>query len=221
MASSRASVFTLRLAAVVIALLGAGAVAQTDRRNLPIEFAQKSLEIDLATNDAVMHDLVITQGDVRIEAAEARVSGGLDTKNSRWTITGNVRIKAEGGSLRSDRAVISFNDNVITRATITGAPAEFEQMRAGSADPARGHAKTIDYELDTGNVSLREGAWLSVGCTEMRSDELVYNIRTQRVRGQALAGGTVGSDGRPRFTVQPGGTSASGNPCSVKTEPKP
>jgi len=41
-----------------------------------------------------------------------------------------MRIKAEGGNLKSDRAVISFNDNVITRATITGAPAEFEQMRA-------------------------------------------------------------------------------------------
>jgi hypothetical protein len=53
----------------------------------------------------------------------------------------------------------------------------------------------------------------------MRSDELVYNIRTQRVRGQAAAG-TTGGDGRPRFTVQPGGTSSTGNPCP-KLTPKP
>jgi lipopolysaccharide transport protein LptA len=92
---------------------------------------------------------------------------------------------------------------VITRATITGAPAAFEQMPKANAEPARGHAKTIDYEIGTGNVSLRDGAWLAIGCQEIRAEELVYNIRAQRVLG----------DGRPRFTVQPGGTSSTGVPC--------
>jgi lipopolysaccharide transport protein LptA len=216
MAHSRPSAPTLRLIALCLALLGAAALAQNDRRNLPIEVMQKSLEIDLATNNAVLQELVITQGDVRIEAAEGRVSGGLDFKNSRLDISGNVRINSDGGNLKSDRAVISFKDNVITRATIDGSPAEFEQIREGDGQSARGRARTIDYDLGNGTVSLREGAWLLVGCLEARSDELVYNIRKQRVQGRASAG----SDGRPRFTVQPGGTSSSGKPCA-KVTPKP
>ena len=96
-----------------------------------------------------MHDVTISQGDLKIRADRASVAGGLDYQNSKWTISGDVRINAQGGSLQSDQAVVTFSDNVITRATITGAPAKFEQQREGGAEPARGRANTIDYETAT------------------------------------------------------------------------
>lgn len=216
MALSRLSSLAPALAATCSLLLGAAAVAQDARRELPIVVDAKPVDINLGNNNARFKDIVISQGDVRIEAAEAQVEGGIDFKNSQWTISGNVRITVEGGKLTSDRAVISFIDKVISRATITGTPAEFEQQRPGSALPARGRAQTIDYEINSGDVSLRDGAWLSDGCNEIRGEKLVYNIRAQRVKGQAAPGG----NDRVRIVVQPG--SESGNPCAKpSTQPQP
>ena len=53
-----------------------------------------------------------------------------DFKNSRWTFDGNVRINADPrGNLRSDEAVVEFEDSQLKRATATGNPAEFDQDR--------------------------------------------------------------------------------------------
>ncbi len=81
--------------------------AQAPCANQEIVVEAKPLEVDYRNNNAVLRDVVITQCDMRIEAAEARVTGGLDFENSHWTISGDVRIKAEGGSLRSDKAIVA------------------------------------------------------------------------------------------------------------------
>jgi len=83
---------------------------------------------------------------------------------------------------------------------------------------SRGHAKTIDYETTGGTVSFRENAWLSDGCNEITGQQLVYNIKAQRVEGQARP--TPGDDGRIRITIQP--KPASGTPCAhTVSEKKP
>ena len=45
------------------------------------------------------------------QADEARATGGLDFENGEWTIAGDVRIRAEGGNLQSDKAVVTFRNN--------------------------------------------------------------------------------------------------------------
>jgi lipopolysaccharide transport protein LptA len=167
--------------------------------NQEIVVENKSLDMDYRNNNAVLRDVVITQCDVRIQAAEARVSGGLNFENSKWTISGDVRINAQGGSLRSDKAIVSFTDNLISRATITGAPAEFEQQR-DDGTTARGKANTIDYETTSGSVSFTTGAWLSYGRNEITGQQLVYNIRTQSVQGQSV---TMKEGSRMRIVIQP------------------
>jgi lipopolysaccharide transport protein LptA len=159
-------------------------------------------EIDWRNNNAVLRELVITQCDLRIQADEARVKGGLDFETSRWDVSGHVRISAEGGRLSSDNAVVNFRDNVITRATITGTPAEFEQQQTDGT-LSRGHANTIDYEISSGTVSLVGNAWLSHGRSETTAPQLVYNIKTQsaQVRGKPAAG--QAGDGRIRIVIQP------------------
>jgi lipopolysaccharide transport protein LptA len=215
--SLRSSVTTRLLATLAAGLLGVAAAADTARENEKIVLEAVPLDIDLRNNRARFRDVVITQGDTRIEAAEANVVGGLDFVNGEWTVTGNVRIKAEGGSLRSDKAVVSFNNNLISRAVITGAPAEFEQMRKDGT-MSRGRAITIAYEPGSGTVSLRENAWLSDGCNEITGQELVYNIKSQRVQGRQQP--VAGSDGRIIITIQPKGET--GDPCAKPgTETKP
>jgi lipopolysaccharide export system protein LptA len=170
--------------------------------NPEIAIEAKPFEVDYRNNNAVLREVVITQCDLRIEAAEARVTGGLDFENSRWTIAGNVRITAEGGRLNSDKAVVSFRDNVISQATITGTPAEFEQQR-DDGSTSRGHANTIDYETSSGTVSLLQNAWLSVGRSEVTGPRLVYNIKTQSVQGQGRASTGKPGDDRIRIIIQP------------------
>jgi lipopolysaccharide transport protein LptA len=185
--------------------------AESPRGTEKIVLEAVPLDIDYRNNRARFREVVITQGDMRIEAAEANVVGGLDFENGEWTVSGNVRIKAEGGNLKSDKAVVQFRNNLISQATITGTPAEFEQLRKDGT-MSRGHASTISYEPGSGTVKLRENAWLSSGCNELKGDQLVYNIKTQRVEGQPQA--APGSNGRIVITIQPKGESGNPNPCA-------
>jgi lipopolysaccharide transport protein LptA len=198
-------------ALALLGLLGPAGGAESPRDSEKIVLSAVPLDIDYRNNKARFREVVITQGDVRIEAAEANVVGGLDFENGEWTVSGNVRIKAEGGSLRSDKAVVRFRNNLISQATITGTPAEFEQQRKDGTT-SRGHASTISYEPGSGTVKLRENAWLSSGCNELKGEQLVYNIKTQRVEGQPQA--QPGAGGRITITIQPKGESGSPNPCA-------
>ncbi len=201
MATSRKKSNRLAPVCAVLAtgLLGVAEAATEPCANQEIVVENKSLDMDYRNNNAVLRDVVITQCGVRIEAAEARISGGLNFENSHWTISGNVRITSEGGSLSSDKAVVAFRNKLISAATITGAPAQFEQQR-DDGTTARGHANTIDYETTSGTVSFNTNAWLSYGRNEITAQQLVYNIRTQSVQGQSKSGP---SDGRVRMVIQP------------------
>jgi lipopolysaccharide transport protein LptA len=154
----------------------------------PITVDAASSEVDYKTNTVEFKQVVITQGPTRVQAEHAHATG-LNFANSRWTFDGKVRIDAEQhGTLRADQAVIEFKDNRILRATVNGKPAEFEQKRPGSEQPARGHADEIVYDLATGTVRLSADAWLTDGQNEISGPSLVYNIRAQRVQADTTAG---------------------------------
>ncbi|MEO8019019.1 MAG: lipopolysaccharide transport periplasmic protein LptA [Pseudomonadota bacterium] len=199
--SSRNSSNTRLYAALATGLLGVAEAAPVPCANQEIVVEAKPLEMDYRNNNAVLRDVVITQCGTRIQAAEARITGGLDFVNSRWTISGDVRITAEGGSLSSDRAIVSFNNKLISAATITGAPAQFEQKR-DDGSTARGHANTIDYQTTTGTVSFKTDAWISYGRNEITGQQFAYNIRTQSMEGQVKADASSGT-GRIRLVIQP------------------
>jgi lipopolysaccharide transport protein LptA len=211
--NSRIPWFAAALAPLLLGpgLLGVAHAVQTTCANPQIEIqADQPADIDIRNNKALLRNVVITQCDTRIEAGEARVTGGIDFENSHWAFTGNVRIKVEGGSLSSDKAVVSFRNKLIAQATITGEPAEFVQPR-DDGTTSRGHAKTIEYETANGTVSFRQNAWLSDGCNEISGQALTYNIRAQRVEGQKSSVSEAGS-GRIVIKIQPKGDT--GNPCA-------
>jgi len=206
-------------AILVLSLLGAKAAlaAPASCEGQKIVLDAVPVSVNYRDNTALLRDVVITQCDVRIQANEARVKGGLDFENGQWTISGDVRITAEGGSLRSDKAIVSFRSNVISQASISGAPAEFEQLRADGTT-AKGRANSIDYETSSGTVSFNDNAWLSYGCNEITGQRLVYNIKTQSVQGQSQA--AQSGSGRIRIEIQP--KTAAEIPCAKpESEKKP
>lgn len=187
----------------VIALIGltlgfTTGAAEFDSQ-LPIQLDAASTDVDYRTNRVLFRDITISQGDLKVEADQAEATG-LDFENSSWTFWGNVNIQAERrGSMQSERAIVEFRDNRMTKATITGKPARFEQVREGSNKPARGRAGAIEYQVDNGTVRLAEDAWLTDGRTEISGPFLVYNIREQKVRGAAQSG----AQDRVHITILP------------------
>jgi lipopolysaccharide transport protein LptA len=147
--------------------------------------------------------VVLSQGNTRVRADRANTTCLQQEKpgaasvtqcaNSRWTFQGNVQIEAPPrGSLRSDQAVVEVRDNRIARATVTGNPAEFEQQRADAMGVTRGHADQIVYDVKEGTVRLTNDAWVSLagGSNDITSQQIVYDIRSERV--QATSPGTQG-----------------------------
>ena len=212
--------------ALTAGLLGANAFAAPmagtcANPEIVIDLDDKSLDINYRDNSAVLRAVTIRQCDNRIEADEARSTGGIAFENSRWTFSGNVRIKASGGNMRSDKAVVEFRNNLISEAIITGTPAEFEQKRT-DGNTSLGHANTIGYVAQGGKITLRENAWLSDGCNEITGKQLIYNIAAQRVEGQSRTSTSQTGDGRIRITIQPKSETGNNSPCSKKApDPKP
>jgi lipopolysaccharide transport protein LptA len=158
-----------------------------DARRLPIDIA--SSKIDYKGDTVVFQDVVITQGDTKVQADRAHATGLDNFDNSHWTFEGNVRINGEQhGSLKSDVAVVEFRNKYISKATATGNPAEFEQKRSDNDEVARGHAKEIVYDVSDGTVRLVNDAWVWDGHNSMSAPEMIYDIREQHVRATAEPG---------------------------------
>jgi len=169
-----------------------------DARKLPIDVA--SSKVDYKGDTVVFQDVVITQGDTKVQADHAHATGLDNFDNSHWTFDGNVRINGEQhGSLKSDQAVVEFRNKYISKATITGNPAEFEQKRTDTPEMARGHAHEIVYNVTDGTVRLSNDAWLSDGHNEISGPELVYSIREQRVQATTAPG----TDDKVHIIIQP------------------
>ena len=182
-----------RIAAALLAVLAAGSGAQ-EREQLPIEV--KALGgTDFDYSNGVLKffgGITITQGAVRI-SADSAVANSLDIKkDSNWEFSGTVRITMPDSSLASDTARVRISGGEIASATVTGAPATFEQQR--EEEQAEGRANRIDYDMKRGSVELAGDAWLSSGGKEITGAKLIYSMTNQRV---------VSQDGPVVITIQP------------------
>ena len=181
----------LVLAALGMMLAAHFAAAAADRRHEPIKIQAASSDVDFRTHQAVLRDVVISQGEFTLTADRAEASA-LEFENSHWVFTGNVHIRAEQhGTLQSDRATVEFRNNQMARETITGKPAQFEQTRSDNGILARGHADSIDYEVTAGTIRLRDDAWLSNGGYDFSAPLITYDIRRQQVQGESAPGQRV------------------------------
>jgi lipopolysaccharide transport protein LptA len=186
MATSRARL----LAASLVVVACAGADAQ-ERDQLPIQVEARSSDFDYQNGVLKFDAITITQGEVRI-AADRAVASGLDFEDSSWEFSGSVRITTPESQITSDTARVRFAKGEIQTATVTGAPATFEQRREDQL--SQGRANRIDYDMKQGAVELAGGAWLTDGRTEITGETLVYSTASQRVVSQQEV----------RITIQPG-----------------
>lgn len=193
-------------ASAILALLGAAPglslpAAKIEESEPPaISYDASFMDTDFKTQVMHLRDVTITYGKMTVKADRA-LATARDFKNSRWTFAGNVRINADPrGNLRSDEAVVEFEDNQLKRATATGAPAEFDQKRADSDVIARGHANQIVYEVAAGTVRLSNDAWITDGKNDdIRGPVIVYSLREEHVEATT----SPGTDTRVHVTIAP------------------
>ena len=185
------------------------AAARADEAHPPVvTYDARTMDADIKTHVMHLTDVTITYGKMTVRADRAFATAG-DFKNSRWTFDGNVRINAEPrGNLRSDEAVVEFEDNQLKRATATGTPAEFDQKREDSNLTTHGHANEIVYEVGAGTVRLSNDAWVSDGKNDMTGPVIVYSLREEHVEASTSTGTerihvTLSPNESPKFDSKP------------------
>lgn len=188
--------FAKRLRTILLllsALLAATAHGQVPdiatQSALPIDLDAASSEFDRRNNRLVFRTIHISQGtlSVRSDVAEAT---RLDFENSRWQFKGNVVIENLGTTVWCDEAELAFLGHQLRSATLNGAPARFEQPRAGGRR-TEGRAGTIDYDVTAGTVRLTRNAWLSDGANEVTGERIAYDLRREYVTADSESGGQV------------------------------
>jgi lipopolysaccharide transport protein LptA len=212
MALSRSSVLLLALALALVARAVAAPPTGAASKQQTVINLQAQVTLDAASSDVNVktgtvdfigtpsRPVVLSQGNTRVRADRANTTcfrqgtaAGTQCANSRWRFEGNVRIDAPPrGSLQSDQAIVEVRDNHIARATAIGNPAQFEQQRADAMGETRGHADQIVYDVGEGTVTLTNDAWVSLsgGSNDITSQQIVYDIRSEKV--QATSPGIQG-----------------------------
>ena len=171
----------------------------------PISLDAESGDINYRTNQATLKKVVISQGDLRVTADRAEVSG-INSDNSRWIFTSNVHItSAQLGALQSETATVQFRDNRLESALATGQPAEFEQTSSKSGVLARGHADSIEYTVATDTVRLTGNAYLQYAGSETKAPLVIYNLGDRRLQfAGAAPGDRVHIVATPQKVAKPG-----------------
>ncbi len=177
-----------------------GALPGVTRATLgqPISLEAQSSQIDYRTHQLVFRQVTIRQGSMSISAALAHATG-LDFDESHWAFRGDVHIVVNQGDLRSDAADITFARKRLARATVTGKPARFTQVDPKSGRLVRGHARSIEYEVAKGVVTLSKDAWLTDGRNEISGETLQYDIAARSV----IATAADQNSHRVRITITP------------------
>jgi lipopolysaccharide transport protein LptA len=162
------------------AVVHAASVRTLTDPSKPISLDAASIDFNYKDNTAVYRKVRISQGDLSVEAQEATASG-LNFDNSKWSFKGDVHIRMTEGKLDSQSATVTFRQNLLAHAVITGTPATFEHYLKDKSQTARGRAGSIEYDVGQGTVQFDNDAWLSDGRNEITGRTLVYNIRDERV----------------------------------------
>ncbi|HET8696034.1 MAG TPA: LptA/OstA family protein [Gammaproteobacteria bacterium] len=122
----------------------------------------------------------IRQDDLEIRADSAQATNVEFDKNSKWTFTGNVHIKADAATLDASSAVFTFDNNKLSHGELTGTPASFTAMRAEPGKtPVRGSANKIAFDYVGKTLHLSEHVTLTRDRLVWQSCDLVYNLKTE------------------------------------------
>jgi len=124
------------------------------------------------------------QQEVKINADQF----GGSMKEGTSLFQGNVRIQQGSLDIRAARGEFTQEDGAVSRALLTGSPATLVQaMDAGGLLKAQ--ASTIDYRVSEEKVELRGSAVLERPQGILRSERVIYSVKTGEMEAGQSGGG--------------------------------
>lgn len=196
--NSRHALFALTLLAITLVPLAAsGQSTDLDLRRGWNMYANSS-SWDGKAATTVFNNLRFTQGDISIEANEGRTTT-RENSSGVWQFSGNVIIEVSNGRIECDNALLQFESNELSIATVTGSPALFRLQRTDTTEPTVATAGKLNYDVRNGVIEFSEDASITEGGNQISSNFLVYNILEQRISADSNGD----ADGRVRITYTP------------------
>jgi len=184
---------------LVALVLAASAAHALQLSNEEVAVDADDGEFDLRKSETRLRGNVrVTQGPMSITSEEA-VGSGESNENSKWTFSRSVQVKTREADMRSNTATAAIVNGQLTRATVKGTPATFEQHPIAGEQLIEGRAGEIEYDLTKGIVRMTNDVWFSYGGNEFRGDVVVYNVRDEKV----LVNPTGESNGRVNIRIRP------------------
>ena len=178
--------------------------------NEPLCYTASSLQAE--RNHLVLTDIEIvdtTRGTTQIKADRAEATGlgpGQQPLGAHRPRAGVSDAGAAAGQRRHG-PIHRQAHRLDCRGRIAGAvPAPGRAHRSGRATDVTGHAQRITYDVARDEVQLTGNSWLTDGCNDISTQQITYDIASQRVEAAAAPG----QNGRVHGTIG----ARSGAPCA-------
>lgn len=183
--------------------LGAAEAPAFDTENFGYDFERS--EVDFKNDTAQFFGHVrVTQGPNSIQAEEA-IAHAFRSANKQWEFHEAVLVRTAEAQLSAETATAAFENNVLVQARVEGSPAHFESLPGVAEQLARGRARAIEYDVRADTITFTGDVWFGYGADEWRGEQVIYNLRDQRVRMSS------GESGRVRGTIRPQGKGNQGD----------
>ncbi len=122
---------------------------------------------------------------VEIESDQADIDQG----EARTIFTGHVRVTQGTFTLWADRLVVQYRNGEPYEITATGNPARFRELPEKGKDWVKGSGQRILYRFHADDVVLTGNAELQQNADSFRSDRIVYDRKTARLKAGKAVGG--------------------------------
>jgi len=150
--------------------------ASFGQENIILE-AKKSI-LDRESNSANFEQIRIAREPLVVTADLAQVNN-LDFNQTLWTLSGNINLENEFGSLVADSGQINFTNYEFSNAIFFGTPSRFDLLQ--SEQETFGEANRIELNLDDRNIRFFNDAIIQVNNTQFRGCDLIFDLNTNRV----------------------------------------
>ncbi|NHB58551.1 lipopolysaccharide transport periplasmic protein LptA [Acinetobacter shaoyimingii] len=125
-------------------------------------------------------------------------------KTGVTTYTGNVLIEQGTMKLQAASIVANLNKNKqISTITANGSPAKFQQQIETNRGIARGEAKKILYNAETGIITLIGNAYLNQDGASLRGSTLKYSMNKGDVEVSGSSSEAGSTKGRVQIIIPP------------------
>lgn len=168
-----------------------------------IDLQAKSSTYDRNSGHLVFEEVTISQGEMSVSANSAEATE-LEFENAAWIFTGNVQISTVEALISGDKAVITFQDHRLVRASISGQPATINWESSDNDETIFGQASELVYNREAGTLSLTGDAVLRSGISEISGNTLLYDFNAEQV----VAGSPDDASQGVRITITPEETGA-------------